>query len=107
MQDGIYAYDNATVTTTDIVSASINNKKRTGETIARITYANGQTFIRKQSSSGLDEQIKITPPPITSKEERNQIIRELNRKNYTQVEIADIVGISQSTVSNILRSKRE
>ena len=45
----------------------------------------------------------IEIPSYASKLERNKIIQELS-KNFIQDDIADMLDISQSTVSNVLKS---
>jgi len=86
----------------DLVSLNIGYKKRTGERFAKAVTVEGKTYIKTLSKTGIETQEIISIPPYNSREERDDIIRELSQKN-TQDDIADMLGISQSTVSNTLR----
>ena len=88
--------------TDEITSSKSYVNKRTGEKIARFTTKDGSTYIGRLTASGIQQASVIKIPPYTSKEERNNLIRELYKKGYTQDEIADILGISQGTVSKVL-----
>lgn len=46
-------------------------------------------------------------PNIDTKEKRDNVIKEMADQNKTQVEIAQKVGVSQSTVSNVLKKKKK
>lgn len=93
------------VASEDLVSLNIGIKKRTGERFAKATTSDGKTFIKTLSKSGVSQNSIIEIPPYSTKEERDAIIKELSRNN-TQDDIADMLGISQGTVSNSLRKKR-
>ena len=94
------------VASEDLVSLNIGIKKRTGERFAKATTSDGKTFIKTLSKSGVSQNSIIEIPPYSTKEERDAIIKELSRNN-TQDDIADMLGISQGTVSNSLRKKRQ
>lgn len=94
------------VSSEDLVSLNIGIKKRTGERFAKATTADGKTFIKTLSKSGVTQNSIIEIPPYSTKEERDVIIKELSRNN-TQDDIADMLGISQGTVSNSLRKKKK
>lgn len=89
----------------DIVSLNAGIKKRTGERFAKATTSDGKTYIKTLSKKGVKKQSVITIPPYFSKEERDEIIVDLARNN-TQDDIADMMDISQSTVSNVLRKNK-
>lgn len=89
-----------------LVSLNIGVKKRTGERFAKATTSDGKTYIKTLSQSGVSQNTIIEIPSYSTKEERNKIISELSPKN-TQEDIADMLGISQATVSNSLRKKKK
>ena len=80
--------------------------KKTGEIFAKATTRDGITLIKSLSPSGIEKDILIKIPSYTSKLERNKIILELS-KNFTQNDIADMLDISQSTVSNVLKNLKK
>ena len=88
--------------TDEITSSKSYVNKRTGEKIARFTTKDGSTYIGRLTASGVQGASVIRIPLNISKEERNNLIRELYDRGYTQDEIADIFGISQGTVSKVL-----
>lgn len=90
----------------NVTSLSYGFKKRTGERFAKATTKDGKTYIKTLSEAGVEEQSMITIPPCSSKEERDEVVVDLAKK-YTQDDIADMVGCSQSTVSGILREDRK
>lgn len=94
------------VASEDLVSLNIGIKKRTGERFAKATTSDGKTFIKTLSKSGVSQNSIIEIPSYSTREERDAIIKELSRNN-TQDDIADMLGISQGTVSNSLRRKRK
>ena len=81
-------------------------KKRTGEQFAKATLSDGTTHIKSFYDTGVTEDSIISIPSYSSKEERNRIIEQLSTK-YTQDDIADMLDISQSTVSNALSKKKK
>lgn len=86
----------------ELVSLNIGIKKRTGERFAKATTSDGKTFIKTLTRSGVSQSHLIEIPAYSTKEERDIIIKELAEK-HTQDDIADMLGISQGTVSNSLR----
>ena len=92
-------------TTANIISLAFKTNKKTGARIARAVLDNGITLIKKVTASGviIDEVIKL--PPITTISQRNDVIRDLAKNKNTQEQIAAMLDVSQSTVSNILRRK--
>lgn len=89
----------------DVTSLSYGFKKRTGERFAKATTKDGRTYIKTLSETGVEEQSVITIPPYSSKEERDEVVVGLAKK-YTQDDIADMMGCSQSTVCGILRKSK-
>ncbi len=89
----------------DIVSLSFKTNKKNGARMAIAVLGNGATVIKTVTPSGaiLEEAIKL--PQITTKEQRNRVIKELATGKKTQEQIAAMLDISQATVSNVLRKK--
>ena len=85
--------------TADLVELTFKTNKISGERFARAVFEDG-TFLVKSAS---DQQKVMQFPTITSMEERNKIIEELY-KNYTQLDIAAILDISQATVSAVIHN---
>ncbi len=77
--------------------------KKTGEIFAKATTNDGKTFIKSLSPSGVEKNMLIKIPAYTTKLERNKIIKELSEK-FTQDDIADMLDVSQSTISNVLKT---
>lgn len=71
---------------------------RTGEQISHLVQRNDEEhhIIRADGSYVIS--------PYRNKEERNERIKELSDR-YTQDEIAQIMNVSQSTVSNVLNGR--
>lgn len=88
----------------EIVSMNIGIKKRTGERFAKATTSGGKTYIKTLSKTGIRQDAIISIPAYSTKAERDKIIADLAKKN-TQDDIADMLGISQGTVSNSLRKR--
>ena len=89
----------------DIVSLNYGINKKTGERFVRAVMNNGTTLIKSVTESGIEKNIKYVIPAFKNVEERNKIIRDLSKQKLTQNDIACIMNISQSTVSNVLRRK--
>lgn len=89
----------------ELVSLNIGIKKRTGEKFAKATTSDGKTYIKTLTRSGVSQNTMIEIPAYSTREERDVIIKELSKK-HTQDDIADMLGVSQGTVSNSLRKNR-
>ncbi|MDY6320190.1 MAG: helix-turn-helix domain-containing protein [Bacteroidales bacterium] len=103
---------------TEAESTSISNWKErfrsvmydhtpSGAEVTRITTYSGEMYVRVRGKSGFLLESKGTLPPIHSKEDRDQAIRDMARERLRQEDIAAILGISQGTVSNVLRNKNK
>ena len=92
-------------TTANIVSLAFTSNKKTGAKIARAVLDNGTTLIKTVTGSGVISETILHIPEILSVAQRNDIIKDLAKQKYTQEVIAAMLNISQSTVSNVLRSK--
>lgn len=80
-------------------------KTQTGGQIAKVTTNTGTTLIREISKSGVVKDSIIEIPYYETKSERDEIILDL-LNNHLQEEVADFLGISQSTVSNVLNKNK-
>lgn len=87
-----------------VESLSYYTNKRTGAKIARAVLDDGRTLIKTVTKTGVVSDTITTIPEISSVEQRNQVIEDLYHK-HTQVEIAEMLNISQATVSKTLRKK--
>lgn len=92
-------------TAANIVSLAFKTDKKNGSRIARAVLDNGTTLIKKVTTSGTVLEQIIHLPEITSIAQRNDVIRDLVKNKFTQEQIAAMLDISQSTVSNVLRKK--
>lgn len=88
-----------------IMDLTLRTDKRSGMQIARAVLEDGTTLIKTVTKTGVVSEIKHTIPPITSTLQRNAVIKDLYKNKLTQEMIAKMLGISQGTVSNVLRKK--
>ena len=74
--------------------------------LMQIKKANGvvQTATLKTNKTGALTQKEYTQynPELQSIDQRNATIKELKKSGLSQVKIANMLGVSQSTVSNVL-----
>lgn len=104
--DLISAFANETgISSKDFISLKYGVKRRTGERFVKATTFNGMTFIKTLSLNGIETSSLIKIPAFNTKEERDLIIKDLSN-TYTQSDIADMLDISQSTVSNVLKNNK-
>ena len=94
-------FKNAGKKTADLVELTFKTNKISGEWFARAVFEDG-TFLVKLAS---DQHKVMQFQAIASMEERNKIIEELY-KNYTQLDIAAILDISQATVSAVIHNSK-
>jgi DNA-directed RNA polymerase specialized sigma subunit len=92
-------------TTANIVSLAFKTNKKNGARIARAVLDNGTTLIKTVTASGTVLKQVLRLPEITSIAQRNDVIRDLAKNKITQEQIAAMLDISQSTVSNVLKKK--
>lgn len=94
-----------------IESITISTNRRTGERIGRFTDNTGLTTVQKIGNLGtvISEYTVLTDSSISwrSKQEREVAVKRLLEGKYLQDEVADIVGVSQGTVSNIKKKFEE
>lgn len=91
----------------NIDTITIRRNWRTGERIGRFTDTTGKTTIRLIGENDAVGVKTLTDVHWRSREERENAIVKLLQNEYLQDEIADIVGVSQGTVSNIKRKFEE
>lgn len=92
-------------TAANVISLASKTNKKSGARIARAVLDNGMTLIKTVTASGTMIGQVISLPEITSVAQRNNVIRDLAKNKMTQEQIAAMLDISQSTVSNVLRKK--
>lgn len=92
-------------TASDIVSLTFRPNRKTGARIARAVLDDGTTLIKTVTRSGVVQEVAEQLPEITSVAQRNEVIKDLYQNKHTQEAIADMLNISQATVSNVLRKK--
>ncbi len=92
-------------TAASITSLAMTQNKKTGARIARAVFDDGSTLIKTVTASGVISETAHRLPEITSVLQRNEVIRDLAKQKITQETIAAMLGISQATVSNVLRKK--
>lgn len=97
--------DEPSVLKEDLVSLNMGVKKRTGEKFVKATTSDGRTIIKTLTKRGVQQDTLVKIPAYASKDERNAIVKELSQ-SYVQDDIADMLGISQGTVCNILKKQR-
>ena len=93
-------------TAANVISLSFKTNKKTGARIARAVLENGSTLVKTVTASGVEIQEVRILPVITSIAQRNSVIFDLANNKMTQEEIAAMLDISQSTVSNVLKKMK-
>lgn len=74
-----------------------------GLLVATVRKGNGVIQTSRRSVDGSFQESTSFDPESVSKEDRNTLIRRLAGGRMTQSEIARRTGVSQATVSNVLR----
>jgi len=82
---------------------TVTVNKETGIAKATAVGHRGQTYTQEVVGPGLTATMAYTPRTKGGKAARNQNIVALYERELTQVEIAERLDVSQSTVSNVLR----
>lgn len=93
------------VAANDIILLKKGFNRKTGSLYIKATTVSGETFIKEFTSEGKEITPNVSIPRYETKKQRDKIIKELYANNHTQVEISDMLGISQSTVHNILKKE--
>lgn len=74
-----------------------------GLLVATVRKKNGLVQTSRRSINGSFQEITTYDPECVTKEQRNRLIKRLADGRMTQSEIARRTGVSQATVSNVLR----
>lgn len=82
---------------------TVTVNKETGIAKATAVGHRGQTFTQEVVGPGLTATMSYTPKTKGGKATRDQNIVALYERDLTQMEIAERLNVSQSTVSNVLR----
>jgi DNA-binding NarL/FixJ family response regulator len=82
---------------------TVTVNKETGIAKATAVGHRGQTFTQEVVGPGLTATMTYAPKTKGGKAARDQNIVALYERDLTQMEIAERLNVSQSTVSNILR----
>lgn len=91
---------------TDIRRMHIEINPNTGEERIEINLNDGRTLIQESLSYGTTMKSEIKIPEYNGMAERNKIILELHDKKIKQKQIARVVGVSQATVSGVIRNNK-
>lgn len=92
-------------TAANVVSLAFKTNKKNGARIARAVLDNGTTLIKTVTATGVVLEEIVNLPAINSIAQRNEVILDLTKNHIKQEQIAAMLDISQSTVSNVLRKK--
>jgi hypothetical protein len=87
------------ITTKDSFSVEYSN----GLLVATVKKRSGSVQTIRRSVDGSFQETTLFDPDGVSKDDRNRLIKRLAKDRMTQSEIARRTGVSQATVSNVLR----
>lgn len=87
----------------NVISLAFKTNSKTGTKIARAVMDNGTTLLKEVTANGVMIDSIIRLPEIKTVVQRNNVILDLAKNKRTQEEIAAMLDISQSTVSNVLK----
>lgn len=83
-------------------------KGASGVAVAHVQKPNGHVYSARVQANGALQQFTQFDANRLSVQERRELESQLhNRDNLTQSEIADLLGVSQATVSNDLKLIRQ
>lgn len=77
-----------------------------GVAVAHVKKPSGEVFSAHVKADGAFQQMTYFDPSKLSLEERRSLEFDLYEKDHSQAEIADLLGVSQPTVSADLRIMR-
>ena len=89
----------------EIITFTFKPNKKTCAKTVRALCNNGYAMEKTITSSGVEVTNTYIIPVINSIKERNTIIKDLAKQNFTQDKIAALLNVSQSTVSRVLKKK--
>ena len=78
-----------------------------GVAVVRVTRPTGEIINAHSRADGALQQMSVFDPSALSVQERRQLEKKLYNDNYTQAEIADLVGVKQQTVAHDLKVLRQ
>lgn len=86
-----------------MVSAVARFSKKYGAAMSRVAWNNGRTVMKIFTTHGAQITTIVEIPEVKSKAHRDGLVRDLLKLGFPQGTTADIMRISQSTVSRIHR----
>ena len=89
----------------NLTSVSQRIKSRTGSLEQRAAFSTGMVRTRTITETGGSIDTTIKAPFTRNRAERNAAIRDLYKEGAKQQDIADAFGLTQPSVSNIVRNK--
>ena len=104
-QDIIEDISQQLVNDPNIISFQVKVNKRTGTIQVNARHTDGRIIYYEEPVPGLSQTTRYDPNTTTIAQRDNIIIHLLN-EGCSQTEVAQLLGISQSRVSQISRSSR-
>lgn len=86
-----------------MVSAVARFSKKHGAAMSRVVWNNGRTVMKVFTAHGAQIITTVVIPEVKSKAHRDGLVKDLLKLGFPQGTTADIMHISQSTVSRIHR----
>lgn len=87
----------------NVFSAFFKMNHKTGARTAKIVFNNGVMRIQTVTKTGVKIVSEYVLPAIASNADKIAIAKDMAKNGMRQVDIADFLRVSQSTVSNWLR----
>ncbi len=87
----------------NVFSAFLKVNHKTGAKIAKMAFNDGTMRIQAVSKTGVKYIGEYILPAIASNADKIVIAKDLAKSGMKQVDIADLLHVSQSTISNWLR----
>ena len=92
----------------EIVELQMAVDRRSQKKYVRVATEGGNVLIYERFPNGIISKSNFVVPIWTTKSERNEAILDLYEyEHYPQDKIAFILGVSQSTVSKIIRKNKK
>ncbi len=87
----------------NIFSAVFKVNHKTGAKVAKVAFNDGSMRIQAITKTGVKYIGEYVLPAITSNADKVAIAKDLAKNGMKQVDIADLLHVSQSTISNWLK----
>ena len=87
----------------NVFSAFFKVNRKTGAKVAKIAFNDGTMRIQAITKTGVKFIGEYALPAITSNADKVAIAKDIAKNGMKQVDIAAILHVSQSTISNWLR----